>query len=300
MRQGTEDIYIDESGSGAVYEPPPHYYQFFNMSGVVISDDNERKLSSEIRKWKKSYLKNSNSILHTVDYFEDFKEESSTNYIYKKQILQNSIKFFKATSELLAIFRSIKFKSKVYYIDLFELRKALGFDKLIPPKENKLKLEIINNYKGQYLQPISTIIRHLFIYHDSLISEGKRPGYICFESQREFDVNTVKTFHQVSHGQGLIGNKIRYGQHILGLNFYTKASLCSALELSDFISYCSTQFLRNEINSKELTILPDRLSVLLEAYKSLKREYHIILRNVTDDCIKEYKALYKPQKKARK
>lgn len=85
----------------------------------------------------------------------------------------------------------------------------------------------------------------------------------------------------------------------MGLNFYTKASLCTALELADFIAYCSTQYLRNQVNSKELTIQSDRLKILLQAYKGVKQEQKIYLKNVTTDCIEQLEYLHTPQKKAR-
>lgn len=299
MRLGTENLYIDESGSGAIYEPPPKNYQFFNMAGVVIDDANEKLLSSEIRKWKDQYLQTKGLTFHTVDFFEDFKETSVTSYKYKKQSLTNIKKFYHATLDLLAVFNSVKFNARVYYIDLNYLRVKLNFNKYITGKQNILKDVINKEYKGSYLQPISTILQNFFVFHEGLILAGKKPGYICFESQREFDELTARTFHQTLHHHNQAKQAYLYGKNILGLHFNTKAALCASLELADFIAYCSTQYLRKEVNSKELKISTERLAILLQAYKSFKQKQKIILRNVTDDCIQEFKAIHTPQKKAR-
>lgn len=300
MRLGVQNLYIDESGSGAIYEPPPKNYQYFNMAGVVLDNDSENKISSEIRKWKTQYLTRSDLTFHAVDFFEDFKDSSINGYKYKKPFLKNIKNFYHAAIDLKSVFLSINYQAKVFYIDLVEVRNKLNLNKYINAKQNILKDVINKEYGRRFLQPIRTIIEKLFTFHESLILNEKKSklGYICFESQSEFDEITVKTFHKTLHEHNKSTKVYLYGKNILGLNFYTKASLCAALELSDFISYCSTQYLRKQINSKELHIDPKRLEVLLQAYKSIKQERKIYLKNVTTDCIQQLKNIHTPQKKA--
>jgi len=267
------------------------------MAGVLVNDSNEHKISSEIRKWKNKYLLNASSSFHSVDFFEDYIDN------YRNKRLEDSKSFFSACINLIDVFLSIPFEAKVFYIDLPELRKKLGFNAYIFGKQNYLKDVINKDYGGKFLQPINTILEEFFCFHEANMLKTKKKGYICFESQREFDEQTIKTFHQTLHSHNK-GKKIyKYGKTLLGIHFDTKASLCASLELADFIAYGSTQYLRNRERSKELTIKPERLKILLEVYKRVKRDRKIDLRNCTTNCIDELKRIYRPyrpQKKASK
>jgi len=244
MLQGTENLYIDESGSGAIYEPPPKDYQYFNMAGVVVNDSSEAKLSHGLRKWKSKYLLNQFSTLHSVDLFEDFKTG------YKKPSLSDFKKLYLAAVELVEVFLSVPYESRVFYINLHRLRNKLNLDKFISGKQNILKDVINKEYQGRFLQPISTILERFFSFHEKLIRMKNKPGYLCFESQREFDEQTIKTFHQTLITHNRTTTTYKYGKNLLGIHFDTKASLCGALELADFIAYGSTQHLRDKVNSK--------------------------------------------------
>ncbi|PJE63132.1 hypothetical protein COU88_01165, partial [Candidatus Roizmanbacteria bacterium CG10_big_fil_rev_8_21_14_0_10_39_6] len=281
MLQGTENLYIDESGSGAIYEPPPKDYQYFNMAGVVVNDSSEAKLSHGLRKWKSKYLLNQFSTLHSVDLFEDFKTG------YKKPSLSDFKKLYLAAVELVEVFLSVPYESRVFYINLHRLRNKLNLDKFISGKQNILKDVINKEYQGRFLQPISTILERFFSFHEKLIRMKNKPGYLCFESQREFDEQTIKTFHQTLITHNRTTTTYKYGKNLLGIHFDTKASLCGALELADFIAYGSTQHLRDKVNSKELTIHPTSLRILLELYLRVKKDRKIYLRDVTMDCVAE-------------
>lgn len=294
MKQGTQNLYIDESGSGAIYEPPPRNYQFFNMAGVLLNDKSEQAISSAIRKWKKKFLIDQYCTFHAVDFFEDYKVN------YRNKNLVQIKNFYAATIELIEVFLSIPYESQVFYIDLYEFRDRLGFNKYINGKQNILKDVINKDYRGRFLQPINTILEQFFSFHESYIIKTTKTGYLSFESQKEFDEQTLKTFHQTLQGHSTKGKAYKYGRNILGIHFDTKASLCAALELADFIAYCSTQFLRHKVNSIELHIQPERLNILLDAYKRIKHDRKISLRNCTSECIKDLKRIYKPQKKASK
>lgn len=294
MLQGTENLYIDESGSGAIYEPPPKDYQYFNMAGVVVNDSSEEKLSHGLRKWKRKYLFNQFSTLHSVDLFEDFKTG------YKKPNLANPKNLYCAAVELVDVLLSIPYESKVFYIDLYKLRDELNLNKFINRKQNILKDVINKDYKGRFLQPISTILENFFSFHEKLIKIKDKPGYLCFESQREFDEQTIKTFHQTLIAHNKTSTTYKYGKNLLGIHFDTKASLCGALELADFIAYGSTQYLRYKVDSKELTIHPDRLRILLELYQRVKKDKKIYLREVTMDCVAELTSLYTGKRKTQK
>jgi len=294
MLQGTENLYIDESGSGAIYEPPPKDYQYFNMAGVVVNDQSEEKLSHALRIWKKKYLLDQSSTLHSVDLFEDFKTG------YKKSSLSSTKNLFTAAVELVDVLLSIPYECKVFYIDLHLLRKELNFNQYIIGKQNILKDVINKDYKGRFLQPINTIIEEFFSFHEKLILTKKKKGYLCFESQKEFDEQTIKTFHQTLIVHDKKSKTYRYGKNLLGIHFDTKASLCGALELADFIAYGSTQYLRTKVNSNELTILPERLGILNELYKRVKKDRKIYLHNVTLDCVSELNSLYTGKKKTQK
>lgn len=289
MRYNTQNLYIDESGSGAIYEPPPKNYQFFNMAGVLLSEKSERLIADRIQKWKNQYLVKKSSTLHAVDLFEDFKKD------YRTKKINDNTNFYVAINELVEIFLSVKYEARVFYIDLFELRKELKFEQFI--KSNTLKDHINREYKKKYLQPVSTILSKFFIFHEENIQKTKKFGSICFESQKELDEQTIKTFHAtlIKHSNGV--STYKYGEKILGINFYTKASLCSAIELADFIAYGSTQYLRYTSLSPELTIQKERFKILMRAYKRIKSERKIQLRNCTTDCIDTLKS-FRKQKKA--
>jgi len=294
MIKGTENLYIDESGSGAIYEPPPKNYQFFNMAGVVVNDTSEEKLSQGLRKWKKKYLISQYSTFHSVDLFEDYKIG------YKKPFLSNNKILFEAAVELVDVLLSIPYESNVYYIDLDKLRAELDLNKFIRGKQNILKDVINKDYKGKFLQPISTILESFFSFHEKLINETNKSGHLCFESQREFDEQTIKSFHQTLITHNKTSTTYKYGKNLLGIHFDTKASLCGALELADFIAYGSTQYLRNKVNSIELTIPSDRLEILLELYRRVKKDRKIILKDVTMNCVADLNLLRTGKKKVTK
>jgi hypothetical protein len=264
------------------------------MAGVLINNDKEEKLSSEIRKWKNKYLVRSDVTFHAVDFFEDFKSK------YRKIELDNPKIFYKAVIELVTVFLSVTYEAKVFYIDLKRLRKDMNFDRYITGKQRILKDIFNKEYSGNYLQPISTILEKFFLFHENYIKENKKTGYVCFESQKEFDEQTIKTFHKTLQAHRNHATTYKYGREVLGIHFYTKASLCAALELSDFIAYCSTQHLRLEQKSTELKIKSDRLQALVEAYRSIKQRRKIYLRNCTLECINELKSIHKPQNPKKK
>lgn len=230
----------------------------------------------------------------------------------KKSIVTNLINIFlpsgalqlriqeTAVDELVNLIEYLNFRSNVYYVDVEKVREELNIN--VP--ERKVIKNIINvDYRGEVLYPIYTVSKHLYKDHEkALVVNGKRNrnGFVCYESQKENDMKIVQSFHEHLQKVSHTSNTYVYGENVLGLNFYNKASLCAALEIADFIAYSTNQLIRSKYAPSELkTFDKQRLELLLDSFTHIQKYFKIQIKDVTKAAIDDYKELGEKVKKDR-
>ena len=291
------NLYIDESGVAAIYKKD---YKFFVMTSVIATDEQEKIARAALAKWRKKYLIDDSSSFHAVDFFED-NPNRKTGLVrsYRKKFLDNIARFDKATQELIQIILKTKFSSQVGYIDIVNLRKKLKLDSLMEPTNNQIKTFINKEYSGEILYPIVTISEFLFKYHERCLIRDKHlnQGFVCYESQSEYDTKIIQTFHTYANRSGNGKRTYMYGRNVLGISFYTKRSLCSFLEVADLIAYVTTQILRTRYSKRELTINEERLEILLKHYGRIQKKLRLRKIDLTKKCIQDMKIIQSKQKR---
>jgi ribosome recycling factor len=265
------------------------------MASVIMTDTEETKAKSFFECWKRKYTVNPNTSFHTTDFFEDHIYEKGKlkgqSIIYRKPRLNKFKPFEKTVYELVNLIQYLKFKSNVYYIDLFEVQKKLGLNK----KYSKIIKHIINqDYGGECLYPIFTASKFLYKDHEKQLvtKRGNKSGFVCYESQKENDMKIIQAFYENIQKMRKTSSVYIYGQNVLGINFYNKASLCSGIEIADFIAYSTNQELRNKNAKNELKNFDiDRLKLLLKVFDKVKKHFRIKVHDVTQESVDDFKAL---------
>ncbi len=290
MKSSNLNLYIDESGSGYIGDK---HFRFFLMAGVVMTEAEELKADSFMSVWRKKYLINSDSNFHTANFFEDLKDRKGRIIVHRKHKLENIEKFKEAVDELKNLLSYLTFKAHVYYVDLHNLRHELDLEKFMTD-ESIIKDILNKDYVGHTHYPVVTITKKLYSFHEKHIGKSKC-GFVCYESQSENDIRIVESFHlHLNHCRS--EQRYIFGKNILGINFYTKATLCAALEIADIIAYCNTQVLRKRDAQDELNSFnQERLAILFDFYKSIKKKFKIITESLTPDCRDQLRKIYDKQ-----
>ncbi|PIS15670.1 hypothetical protein COT62_02465 [Candidatus Roizmanbacteria bacterium CG09_land_8_20_14_0_10_41_9] len=287
MMQGNSNLYIDESGSGALYEKRKNY-RFFSMTGVIFNKEEPEKAYHLLNKWKNTYLIRHNLPLHGSDLFEDH-IDGKTKLVKKyRKIALNKINIFsKAIDGLTEIIRSLNFVTRIYYVDLFKVRTDLRLNPYIIGKKQNIFKQIINeDLNCQLLYPVTIISNYLLAFHEKYINERpSRCGYIFYESQAEYNSIIMQNFNQlILKTYGKDGN-YTFGDALLGISFLNKSALCPGIEIADYIGYCETQLLRNRHIKKEIECSENRFKILKDNYLSFKSDMNIRAINVSQECI---------------
>lgn len=285
------NLYIDESGIGNISNLT---YRFFMMSAVIMSESEKEKAASFFSCWKEKYTIDPELSFHSTDFFEDniFKRGSKKGkvIVYRKRNINKFYKFRPAVNELINLLQYLKFSCNVYYVDLKKVQHALGLDKKYSP----VIKDIINrDYGRELLYPIYTVSKFLYKDHEKQLTGNRdQYGFVCYESQKENDMKVVQSFHEHLQKMGQKSRTYIYGKNVLGLNFYNKASLCSALEIADFMAYSTNQFLRLKWAKIELKNFDEhRLYLLLKSFKIVRNHFKVHIYDVTDDSINDYQEL---------
>jgi hypothetical protein len=296
VKKGNLNLYIDESGSGAIYEKSKNY-RFFLMTGIIFDENKEPKASSFFHEWKTKYLVNAKYSLHASDIYENhIDKKTNKNKKYRKKILNDIKEFAKAIDKLVDFLVNLKLSARICYIDLFEVRKALHLNPYIIGKKQSSFKEIISlEYNKEILYPVTVIANRLYQQHEKLINKNSyyKSGFIFYESQSEYDLKLLTSFHKYVKKSYEKENSYSFGDLILGISFLNKSSLCAGLDIADYVSYCYTQILRERFCKNELIITPDK-------FKIMKNQYHYFMYNsdikkfdVTEDCIRGLKEIRK-------
>lgn len=287
------NLYIDESGVGNISYLT---YKYFIMSSVTMTKSEEEKASSFFTYWKWKYTINPSTSFHSTDFFENhvYKRGKKKGKLiaYRKKNLNKFDKFKVAVEELLKLVTYLKFKSNVYYVDLNKVLKILGLNRKFSP----VIKDIINReYGHEILLPIFTVSKFLYKDHEkSLVNKRIKQGFVYYESQKENDIEIVRSFHEHLQKISQTSKTYIYGKNVLGLNFFNKASLCSGLEIADLIAYSTNQVLRSKRAKSELASFDkQRLSLLLKMFERIKKHFKIKIYDVTNDSINDFKQIKK-------
>jgi hypothetical protein len=288
-----KDLYLDESGYNYIGQSK---YRFFLLSATVIESSDKELANLLFMKWRAKHLRNANKCFHASQFFEDRKGE-----IFKKSELSITRNFNNSVKELMELISYIKFSSKVFYVDLPELRKKLKLPD--PPTEsNYLEQNRKKDYSRQkkkysaviketlgedkrYL-PLVLALHRCFDYHNNLLSNIDK-GYINMESQSNSDVKFIKIFHSYKDKD----KDKKYDKRIVGLNLHTKSSLDSGIELSDLITYIACQTLRSRFRLKnELKHIADNRMLIIKHIRYILRSAGVSIIDVTSDPIRYKKS----------
>jgi len=287
------NLYIDESGSAYLGEPR---YRFYVVSGVIMYQNEVQLANNLFEMWRRKYLLDPSKSFHAVDFFEDFKEKGTEKY--KKTFLRINKRFEEATNELTQIISNLKFSARIFYVDLPKLRYKFAISKF-PKKrtkknKNDYQKQIIIQTAGNPYLPLNPTLESAFEFHAKKLAGDEKCGYVSFESQRDFDEQTLTVFHNFQKKiNGNNNNSYKYGNDILGINLLTKPSLASGIELADLIAYLNCQTLRGIYAKNELNKIRDERLVLIRKMQlCLNRKFKIQRINVTDksEIIKTKKA----------
>lgn len=285
------NLYIDESGSSAIYEPR---YKFFLISAIVLSPEEEDLTSLLFQKWRNKYLTSPNKCFHATDFFE--------NYIagYTRNQLRFTRNFNKAVDELSDMLDYLDIKGEVYFVDMQALRKKLRLNEphaykniFSNTEEQKIYRENQEAYKSTVLKtigkkkiflPLALTLKNAFSFHFGKINiaqvDNPNKGYIHFESLSGADRLLIEQYHKLR-------DKVSpsYKGKIIGINFHTKNSLDGGIELADLISYISFQTLRfkhRRVNEYKNLAIRSIIQVK-RLRKSIREKAKIKVVDVTND-----------------
>ncbi len=301
MKRGNLNLYIDESGSGAIYEKSKDY-RFFLMTGIILDENKEPKASKFIHSWKSKYLVDSHFPLHAADIYEDhIDKKSSKKKVYRKKILDDINILKKAIESLVDFIVQLRLSIRICYVDLHKVRKDLNLNPyIIGKKKDSFKTLMSVEYSKEILFPVITIANRLYRLHESLITKSNyyKSGFIYYESQSEYDLKILSSFHKYVNKSYIKNHAYSFGDLILGINFLNKSSLCAGLDIADYISYCYMQLLRKRFRKDELVIAKEKLTVMENHFYHLQYNSDIKSIEVTKDCVEGLKAIKSANKKA--
>lgn len=287
------NLYIDESGSSAIYEPR---YKFFLISAIILSPAEEDLASLLFQKWRNKYLTSPNKCFHATDFFE--------NYVvgYKKNQLRIAKNFNKAIDELIDMFDYLDIKGEVYFVDIQTLRKKLllkepptyknvftnTLDEKTYRERQKAYKETVQKTIGKkkIFLPLALTLKSAFSFHFGKINGvdigSPNKGYIHFESLSGADRLLIEQYHKL---RGKVN--LSYEEKIIGINFHTKNSLDAGIELADLISYVSFQTLRfkHRRRNEYKNLTSQSISQIRKLRESIREKTKIKLVEVTNNII---------------
>lgn len=291
-----KNLYLDESGYNYIGQAK---YRFFLLSATLINSSEKELADHLFMKWRSKHLKNPNKCFHASQFFEDRKGEE-----FKRNELSITRNFNNSVKELMELISYIEFSSRVFYVDLPNLRKRLkiseppiaaseSLNKQLKTEYSKQKMEYSKAIKKtlgedkRYL-PLYLTLNRCFEYHNNLLSDDDHSlniGYINMESQSNSDIKFIKIFHSYKDKDET------YGKKIIGINLHTKSSLDSGIELSDLITYIACQTLRFKSKLKEeLKDIPTTRIAIIKDIRKILRLAKVDIQNVTNDPIKYKKS----------
>jgi hypothetical protein len=291
MRQLIKDeinLYIDESGRPHIGDPK---YRFFLIAAVAMTKEQNTLANLLFSKWRNRFISDDHKYraFHAVDFFEEYKN----GYRRKNMVFTKS--FSSAIDALIEIFKYIEIEAKCFYIDRQKLRTLMHIKAppalLINEVDNrphsyeykKIQKEYRDHIKKQTtkeFEPQTLSLHAAFSYHAHLINKShSKQGAINFESLSSQDSRLVEIFHKYNNPDYIEGKQITC------INYHTKASLDSGIEIADLVSYVSFQSLRNKYHlKKELSDIPeDRIGYIIRLRKMMRDSLGIELVDVTEE-----------------
>lgn len=283
------DLYIDESGSGEIYNPK---YKFFVIGAVTLPPTEKDLISSLFRKWRNKYLRKPTRCFHATDFFEDYKPG------YKNKELRFDRNFNIAVDELIEILRYPDFKAQAFYAKLSPLRGKFSLsepppyrdifqnktdEKTYDQEQEAYKKSVVKTIGKRKFEPLALTLKKAFSFHFGQLNSSSNPkkGYINFESLSGADTVLIEQYHKLK-------SKIdqTYEEKIIGIDFHTKNSLEGGIELADLISYISFQSLRGRTLKTECPNLSDNSIDRIREFRQIMRDdYAIRLIDVTNDTL---------------
>jgi hypothetical protein len=271
-------IYIDESGYSDILSPR---YRFFIMTGVVINDEDVLFAKKLLDHWKLKHSLSQEPGFHAYDLFES--NENNANQLRTNRI------FSKAIDQLIDILKMIDFKAYCSIIDLKMLRESFHVQE--PPsksnfnskfdykRERKKYTESFSLQHGNIKRhlPLKVSLSYLLECHKKELdvkneSNESNGSYINFESLSTNDAKIIEIFHRLQSTG--VDEYAQYGREIQGIQFHTKSSLSSGIEIADLISYSVTQSLRGKYKlAVELKTVPKRSLIEVRKIKSALNPY---------------------------